>query len=208
MESFKRHEKLIILNRTMAYLGFQKQLDHYSSTEDSLPHRIEYADVPGNTVSFDFQLEPTGTIISRICFNGTTSRTWNDFKSLVDEIPTTVESWLTVENKPKILGHSMVRKSANRSLRAKDILSDLKDGMDDDSIMAKYGLTPRGVANLLDKLVWEGLLTEEDLEKRKAMGATVTLPLYKCIVCSELQFARLSKCPHCGGKMSPVDTAD
>jgi hypothetical protein len=208
MESFNPHEKLIILNRTMASLGFHKRLDHYRPVEDPFPQRIEYTDVPGNTVLCDFHQDPTGTKTLRISFNGTSSRTWNDFKSFVDEISTTLKSWMTGESKPRILGRSLARKLKNRSLKAKDILNDLRAGMDDALLMEKYGLTPRGIANLLDKLVSQGLLSPEEIEVVKVKDPDVSLPVYKCSVCSELQFARLSRCPHCGGNMFSTSTHD
>lgn len=49
---------------------------------------------------------------------------------------------------------------------AKRVLADLKAGISDSDLKAKYGLTSRGLQSLFRKLVVAGLVTDIDLQKR------------------------------------------
>ncbi len=53
-------------------------------------------------------------------------------------------------------------------LDAKDVLTDLRQGMGDSEIMEKYNLSARGVQSLFGKLVESGLIDKAELENRAA----------------------------------------
>lgn len=57
-----------------------------------------------------------------------------------------------------------------KKVSAKEILADIRAGMDDESLKEKYSLTDRKLRKVMEKLVSAGHLTEEDLEVRRAAG--------------------------------------
>jgi Domain of unknown function (DUF4388) len=63
-----------------------------------------------------------------------------------------------------------------REILAKEILNDIKAGMDDVSLMQKYRLTGKGLDSVLQKLLRAGLISERDLNARK-LGFEETVDL-------------------------------
>ena len=53
-----------------------------------------------------------------------------------------------------------------REIKARTVLKDIRDGMDDLILMDKYKLTDRGMQSLLKKLVAAELLTQEEVNDR------------------------------------------
>ncbi len=51
-------------------------------------------------------------------------------------------------------------------IRKRDILADIRAGLDDADIMAKYGLTAKGLAGVFSKLVKADLITQAELDRR------------------------------------------
>ena len=203
MHRLSRDDKCLRLDRTLAYLGFHKRLEHYGIAGRTLPERIEYIDIRGNGLSFNFRKDRKGEMTANMRFNESRSCSWQQFEVFLEELCDTVEGWLKEDAQPRILGSAGVRKNTSRSLRAKDVVAAIRTGMDDSALMVKYGLTPQGLTKLMDTLVWQGLISRTELAERKAAEIEKGLPVYQCATCSELQFAMLAQCPHCGGKMSP-----
>lgn len=198
-----RDERWIRLDCTMARLGFHKRLEHFRPEDRNLPDHLEYTDVRGNGLSCEFRKNQKGEISPRMSLNDNQARSWNKFNRFIDDLCDTIEDWLKEQDNPRILGSSCARKNPNRSLRGKEVVIDVRAGMDDSTLRTKYGLTPQGLTNLLEKLVWEGLLSPNEVAERSSAGTDGELPVYQCNTCSELQFAMLANCPHCGGMMSP-----
>ena len=69
----------------------------------------------------------------------------------------------------------------------KSILADIRSGMSDAEIMERFGLSHRGLLSLISKLLWDGLITQEDLAKRKSLARTI---FHAC--CSDVGCARKS----------------
>lgn len=62
-----------------------------------------------------------------------------------------------------------------RSIKASELLADLKAGMEDASLMNKYGLSARALLKVMTKLLWKGLLAPSLLSRRKSLIRTVIL---------------------------------
>jgi hypothetical protein len=58
-----------------------------------------------------------------------------------------------------------------RKINAKELVSDLKQGLSEKQIMAKYNVSGDGLKSLLKKLMDAGLLTQDDLRARKQAQA-------------------------------------
>jgi len=65
---------------------------------------------------------------------------------------------------------------SKREISAKDIVKDLRDGMDDAAVMKKYKLSPKGLESLFGKLLAAGLVTRTWIKARNLdREETVTL---------------------------------
>jgi Mor family transcriptional regulator len=106
-------------------------------------------------------------------------------EDLVAASPSKTEGW--TEGKKKV--------------NAKGLLADIRAGMDDDSLMAKYKLSARGVLRVMNRLIWEGLMTPSELEARRSLAKTLYMPVFKCPVCNEVQFVKTETCPKCGSHL-------
>jgi len=56
---------------------------------------------------------------------------------------------------------------AKREIYAKEILNDIRSGMDDFNLMQKYRLTGKGLDSVLQKLLTAGLISQQDLNSRR-----------------------------------------
>jgi uncharacterized OB-fold protein len=81
------------------------------------------------------------------------------------------------------------------------ILGDIRAGLTDEELMDKYPISRQTILNLLSKFLWEGLLTHEDLEKRRSLAKTVYMPTFTCSACKRIHFEKRDQCPHCGAEM-------
>jgi Domain of unknown function (DUF4388) len=66
--------------------------------------------------------------------------------------------------------------TAKREIFAKDVLNDIKSGMDDISLMQKYRLTGKGLESVLQKMLRAGLISERELNSRR-LGFEETVDL-------------------------------
>jgi len=92
-----------------------------------------------------------------------------------------------------------------RKIRGKEILKDIRSGMDDAGLMKKYKLSPKAILLLMGKLVSEGWLTPEELAARRSLAKTVYFSIYKCPVCQEIHYTKSESCPSCGAVMTQLN---
>jgi predicted transcriptional regulator len=60
--------------------------------------------------------------------------------------------------------------SGKPAISAKAALADIRNGMDDASLMEKYKLSSRGLESLLQKMKVSGVITQKELNKRKSLA--------------------------------------
>ncbi len=88
---------------------------------------------------------------------------------------------------------------AKVKIDARDVLNDIRDGLDDTALMTKYRLSGVGLQSLFSKLIEAGLLKRADLDKRMPnFEKTVELTMVKCPSCGMPQFSDFDECPQCG----------
>jgi hypothetical protein len=91
-----------------------------------------------------------------------------------------------------------------RKIKAKEFLTDIRDGMDDEFLKEKYGLSTRGVLQVMNRLIWQGLMSPSELAQRRSVATTVFLPVFKCSSCGEIAYSG-EKCAHCGSDMKSLN---
>ena len=88
-----------------------------------------------------------------------------------------------------------------RKLSAKEILAEVKSGLSNAQLMAKYGISGEALEKVLTKIVGSGLIekTEFDLRMSDLKGDKDQLPTYwKCPSCNMPQPLKCEVCPQCG----------
>ena len=77
-----------------------------------------------------------------------------------------------------------------RTIRAKDIMTDLRANMTDSEIMSKYSLSAKGLESIFDKLIEARVLTDKELRGRVPIFQdTVNLDNARCLPRSYLAFS-------------------
>lgn len=194
------------LNRVLATFGFHKHLDQYGVAQFDNFLTVFYTDVPGNHLKIQCMVTPAGRTTVKATFNQSRTRAWEDLEVFFDQIEGMIEVWKSGKDEPPEGPIETVRPGKQRRrYKAREILSDVKAGMDDAGLMAKYDLNAKGILDLMNKLLWHGLLTPEELADRRSLARTVYLPIFKCRSCGDLQFTKLNVCPKCKGKMIPAN---
>lgn len=99
-----------------------------------------------------------------------------------------------------------------KKINAKEVAADFNSGMHENSVMAKYGLSPNQVKQLKEKLQAAGLLHEQEAQNQPSLGYTPNLydDPYECPSCGFKQNDEFQECPRCGvivSKMSRQDQA-
>jgi len=84
-----------------------------------------------------------------------------------------------------------------RIVNAKQVLDDIRAGVDDAALMAKYQLSEKGLQSLFKKLVDGGVLKPEEVEKRTALPEKAVASTWKCPICGNPQNTHYDKCPEC-----------
>ncbi len=100
----------------------------------------------------------------------------------------------------ELRGHS----AGKKTLKAKELLADVRAGLDDAGLMEKYGLSARGIIKALNRLIWEGLMSSSELAERRSLAKTVYMPVFECRSCGDVQFSKVDKCPRCGMRMKTL----
>jgi hypothetical protein len=206
MMGMKADDEMTELNRVMATLGFYSEGD-----EDDAYHQprqlrsLRYLDGQGNRLDLRFSLqvspERSGLLIE-VWLNDDRFRAWYALESLVQEIGAMLTEWMQPrEAPPREAVTPSKRRDRKPDLTIPAVLADLRSGMDDESLMEKYRLSHRRLLSVMSKLVWEGLVTQEQLAQRRSLARTVFMPVYQCRLCKEIHFNKVEHCPRCGGPM-------
>jgi|GEM_PF-1346393 len=95
---------------------------------------------------------------------------------------------------------------AKETINAKEILVDIKAGMDNAALMEKYQLSEKGLQNLFKKLEDAGVLKQREPEKRPSGPHKVIQYTWKCPACGKPQTRRSDECPECGRIGSRIKT--
>ena len=93
---------------------------------------------------------------------------------------------------------------AKKTIKARELLSDIRAGMDDAGLMEKYGLSARGVLQALNRLIAEGLMSPSELIERRPLAKTVYMPVFNCPSCGDCHFEKVERCPRCGSRMKTL----
>jgi hypothetical protein len=88
---------------------------------------------------------------------------------------------------------------AKRTVDAKEILDDIKAGMDSTALMEKYQLSKKGLQSLFKKLMDAGVLKPKKREPEKSTPAPeeAVASTWKCPICGNPQTTQYSQCPQC-----------
>lgn len=106
-----------------------------------------------------------------------------------------------LENRPQygIVKYTQGDSVAKRKITAKEILADLRSGLDDPALMNKYNLSSEGLQSLFKKMLKAGVVTREDLDSRAPLlEKTVELGLFICPACGNIEHSEFQTCPKCG----------
>jgi rubrerythrin len=87
---------------------------------------------------------------------------------------------------------------AKRTMNAKELLADIKEGMNDARLMEKYRLSGDRLQIVFEKLVDMGLLKRHDLDKRAVMSEKCIAIVWECPACGVPQTQAYDECPRCG----------
>ncbi len=95
--------------------------------------------------------------------------------------------------------------SAKRKLSAKQILTDIRSGMDASELKRKYGLSDNSFGYVLKQLSTAGVLTEDQMRRLKTLSGSSIQPheapvpqQWRCPACNAPQAAEVRECPACG----------
>jgi len=99
-----------------------------------------------------------------------------------------------------------VTESGKRKLSAKEILTDIRSGMDSSELKRKHGLSDKSFGYVLKQLSAARVLTEDEkrrLEPRRSPSkpsheAPVPPPQWRCPACNAPQTGEVSECSACG----------
>jgi hypothetical protein len=81
---------------------------------------------------------------------------------------------------------------------AKEIVKDIRSGMDDAALMKKYQISAQGLRILYKKLLDMGAITEAELSNRTLASDKTMAFAWKCPACGKPQVAGMPECPDCG----------
>jgi uncharacterized protein (DUF433 family) len=104
------------------------------------------------------------------------------------------------ERTAELTRHSVSKKT----IKAKELLADIRAGLDDAGLMEKYGFSKGGILKALNRLIWEGLMSPSELADRRSLAKTLYMPVFECRSCGDVQFSRVEKCPSCGARMKTL----
>lgn len=86
-----------------------------------------------------------------------------------------------------------------RKLKPKELVSAIRSGTDDATLMHRYALSAQGLQSVFRKLVQAGMITQSELDERvPAAERTVDIGLYICPACGNIQGKEFTECPRCG----------
>jgi hypothetical protein len=92
-----------------------------------------------------------------------------------------------------------------RKLSAKQVVEDVRSGMDGTGLKRKYGLSDKALQSLCTKLLAAGALTEDEIGRLRLQRDTTkkspqgpAKALWHCPACSTPQPTEMAECPACG----------
>jgi len=94
---------------------------------------------------------------------------------------------------------------AKTKVNAREVVRDIRAGMQDSDLIEKYGLSPRGVESLFNKLVTAGLLEQSEVDQRQARGRGHPAEAWRCPSCGMPYDRPFDVCPSCGVITSKVE---
>ena len=96
-------------------------------------------------------------------------------------------------------------KPVKRKLSAKEILADIRSGMDGEGLKLKYALSDKAFDSVCAQLAAKGALTEHEIGRlvplrhsSKASPAVPERARWRCPACNAPQAAEMPECPVCG----------
>jgi hypothetical protein len=84
-----------------------------------------------------------------------------------------------------------------KTLNAKEVLDDIKAGMDNAALMGRYQLSEKGLQSLFKKLVDGGVLKQQELDGRTLAPEKAIEAAWTCPICGTPQNMHHDKCPEC-----------
>ncbi len=86
-----------------------------------------------------------------------------------------------------------------RKITAREVLRDIRSGVNDQELMKKYSLSAQGIQSVFNKMVSARVITQAELDDRIPLTErTVDLGLFICPACGNIQGKEFSVCPRCG----------
>ncbi len=85
-----------------------------------------------------------------------------------------------------------------QKISAKELISDIRAGMDDSALMKKHGLSVQGLQSAFNKLVEAKALKQSDLDNRVPLAEKTVDIAWKCPACGKPQMREFDECPDCG----------
>lgn len=96
--------------------------------------------------------------------------------------------------------------TVKRQLNIADIVNDIRTGLNDEGLMAKYGLSAKGIQRAFEKLVEMGAVTKADIESRGQLGddsvffrSMREIPRHYLVV--PIPVYEMGQYPHAAGKI-------
>lgn len=90
-------------------------------------------------------------------------------------------------------------------ISAKELVEDIRAGMDDAALMTKYGLSQKGLQSAFRKLLEGQFLDETALVGRGTHLKEIPDTMWTCQVCGKGQSKPFDQCPDCGAKIDKLD---
>lgn len=117
--------------------------------------------------------------------------------------PDELETFRSSRNEPRTIEPKR-HSAGKKTLNAKELLADIRAGVDDAGLMKKYGFSAGGILKALNRLIWEGLMSPSELADRRSLAKTLYMPVFECRSCGDVQFSKVEKCPKCGSRMKTL----
>jgi hypothetical protein len=91
-----------------------------------------------------------------------------------------------------------------QKISAKDLVSDIRAGINDSALMKKYGVSAQGLQSLFIKLVEAKILNQQELDNRTHFREKAINVVWKCPACGKPQTRQFDECPECGVILSKL----
>lgn len=92
-------------------------------------------------------------------------------------------------------------------ISARELLADIRAGIDDPALMKKYELSAQGLQSACKKLVEAKALKQSEVDNRVPLTERTVDIVWKCPACGKPQTTEFDECPECGLVISKFDKA-